>query len=346
VTIFGESTGGVSISYLTYTPAAQDYFHQSIGQSGSAQAMFTGISNKSIEISQIMAKKANCPTGNSEVMTKCLQQIQATELQKIDITIPETGQFLNWIVRVDGELYKETELKDLKNGKPAIIGNVEYEYSPNVANIANASEKFDQALNDLQLFVGKSAIEKEVLKQAIRYAYIDSQGDRTNKTFEAQQIAKMYTGYFASKAALEATRKADAGRSVWVYHYNYYTKNVFPATYPFRKGAPHATEVCYLFLMEIPDSWRQFITWCPLNYDGQQRKVADYLGEMWTNFAIKGNPSPKNLDWPNFHNVSNANTMFMGSELYIEPTYFLESANFWNYLKPSIEQSFQARRKF
>ena len=51
-------------------------------------------------------------------------------------------------------------------------------------------------------------------------------------------------------------------------------------------GAPHAHDLCYLFLWIVPVNPKFPV--CPRSYEGEYRKIADLLGEMWTNFAING----------------------------------------------------------
>lgn len=53
-------------------------------------------------------------------------------------------------------------------------------------------------------------------------------------------------------------------------------------------GTPHAHELCYLFLKPLKPGTKEGVFTCPSKYEGDDRIVADLMGEMWTNFAIKG----------------------------------------------------------
>jgi len=209
---------------------------------------------------------------------------------------------------------------------------------PDEKTIPVAKAMFEKTLNDT--FDSTNTEQNEVLKQIAYYVYVDSKGDRNDDKFVCQQLAKFQSDLmFHAPAAQEAESKVASGSPVWIYNFDYWSDNVFKPNYTFDKGAPHAHELCYLFLMYVPPEVEQFLI-CPKKYDNKYREIADQLGEMWTNFAIKGDPSPKNMAWPQFKNVSSASAMTIRSALTIEPHFYLDIANFWNYLKPNIEAEF------
>lgn len=53
-------------------------------------------------------------------------------------------------------------------------------------------------------------------------------------------------------------------------------------------------------------------------------------------------PSLEKLKWPQFHNVTNANTMHIRLDLEILNDFYLPVATFWNSLVPKIGADFNA----
>jgi len=111
----------------------------------------------------------------------------------------------------------------------------------------------------------------------------------------------------------------------------------------FKKGQYMHTN-CAIYFLDVPPTAFFFVP-CPSKYDGKHREIANFIGEMWTNFAIKGDPSPNSIVWPKFTSISNASAMTIRSNLTIEPTFFLDVADFWNVVKPKVEQAFARRDK-
>jgi len=246
-----------------------------------------------------------------------------------------------WSIRMDGQLFKQKDFVEFRNEKPAIIGVNSIEI-PGIPGFDELLSYADFLINNTlnELFPKKDE-KSRFLKQAARYVYVDSTGDRTNTIFLSEQFSQLISDtMFRGPAAKEALSKTSAGRSVWTYKFDYYSQNVYPPDYRFKKGAPHAHELCYIFLKPLPPGQKETIFSCPGKYEGTDRDVANYMGEMWTNFAITGNPSPSSIPWPKFHNVTNAHTMHIGSKLDTLPDFYVDIANFWNFFVPNIESDF------
>jgi carboxylesterase type B len=347
VTIFGESAGGASVSLLTYTPVAKDLFHQSIAGSGSALSTWGTPNDASVVTTKNLAKAAKCTNSDQNSVIECLRQLSAPKLQNVynallNLASRDFTLAMPWSVRVDGELFKEKQLQELKTGKPTMIGVNSNEMTASADWIPNVDSKINSWLEEL--FPGNET-KSTVLRQAARYVYVDSKGDRNDPMILTQQYAELVSDtMFRAWSAKEAEWKVLAGSPVWTYKFDYYSNNVFPPGFKFKKGANHAHELCYLFLKPKspkPESCPNSLC-CPSKYEGMDRKVADDMAEMWTNFAIKGNPSPSSIKWPQFYNVSNANTMHIRGTLEILPDFYMDISNFWNYLVPNIEEDFKS----
>jgi len=332
VTIFGESSGSGCVSYLTYTPVAEDLFQQAIMQSGSARAHWAQLHNSSVVGSENIITASGCK-GDSIAVTACLRQLSTVELQKVVNKVPGRPGFpgalgnIDWVPRLDGDLFKQEEFKELSK-KPTIIG-VDSLETPvaNVGDIPHAQQLLNSTLE--RLFPGNDR-KARILKRLTQYEYIDSKGDKENETFVVQQVAKINANLaFHVFAAQEAVLKTAAGFPVWVYNFDFYCKDAFPPDYPFEKGATHNYELNFQFHGGHGG--------CDQN---ENKRIADYLNEMWTNFAKNGDPSPSGLNWPQFKTAVNANVMRIGANLNVEPLFYADVSRFWYMLVPSIEQDF------
>lgn len=80
VTIFGESAGGLSVGMHLLSPMSSGLFNKAIIQSGAPLTYSWGIFKNSQQQAKRFARKFNCPTNSTEMMTRCLKKLDATEL--------------------------------------------------------------------------------------------------------------------------------------------------------------------------------------------------------------------------------------------------------------------------
>jgi len=196
---------------------------------------------------------------------------------------------------------------------------------PDVSHIPIAQQILNNTLE--MVFPGNNR-KSNILRQLVLFEYIDSKGDGGNGTFVVQQMAKLVADIdFHAASGHEATLKAEAKVPLWVYNFDYYCNYVFPPDYPFEKGAIHGHEELFLFGMNKEG--------CDAN---EFRRIEEYMGQMWTNFANTGNPSPSGITWPQFNSLTNANTLTIRVDLSVEPLFYTDITRFWYSLIPSIER--------
>uniref|UniRef100_A0A914P2L5 Carboxylic ester hydrolase n=1 Tax=Panagrolaimus davidi TaxID=227884 RepID=A0A914P2L5_9BILA len=93
VTIFGESAGGGSVSWLTLTPEAKDLFARAIPMSGSALAPWAHTDDV-ISTSKQLIEEIGC--AESKNVKKCLKSKSMEEIKKA------TAKFARFVLKSDG----------------------------------------------------------------------------------------------------------------------------------------------------------------------------------------------------------------------------------------------------
>jgi para-nitrobenzyl esterase len=286
VTIFGFSSGGVSVHSLMTIPDAKGLFHKAISESGGGRdGVLTGrpmseenadpfypVSAETIGVN--FAHKHGIEGTDAAALAKLralsVEEIvdggQETDGQGGPRTYP--GPIL------DGKLVVETAESAYKAGRqvsiPLIIGNTSAEIGGGFVNASSSKE---------ELFSLFGALEDEA-----KSAY-DPDG---NKEF-AEVITKFNTDWVWGEPARFAARAFVAnGEPVYIYHFGY-----VPAAMQgwAQYGAGHGSEVSYVFG----------------NLTGgrggtptpQDQEVAKMMNTYWANFAKTGNPNGKGLPkWP------------------------------------------------
>uniref|UniRef100_A0A914PY00 Carboxylesterase type B domain-containing protein n=1 Tax=Panagrolaimus davidi TaxID=227884 RepID=A0A914PY00_9BILA len=149
VTIFGESAGGASVSWLTITPEAKDLFARAILMSGSALAPFAH-TDQVVATSEKLIETSGCK--GSANIKKCLKQKSMTEIKEATakfgkyMTKADLVNTLHFHPRTDDELLHGLSVEEaIKNAdkKEHFIGicSLEYVVMEQGCQIPGKSEK-------------------------------------------------------------------------------------------------------------------------------------------------------------------------------------------------------------
>ncbi len=301
VTIFGQSAGARSVTWLMVSDAAKGMFQRAIAQSAQ-QSPLRGMTKKRFGLvpeTEIDAKYMNA------LGVKTLTELRALPVQKLVLNAQAfyAGEFGGPFV--DGEIIKGDPLALFAAGKqakvPFMIG----------------TNSFD---SDFML-PGEPALETFVKQvhedpKTIEELYSKVQDKCILNSFVIQDML-----YRASTKLLANSMRGVAPG--YAYYFDYLTKNIRPA-FP---GAPHTFEIAYVFgslglMPQTPNHiesgtgqctriekdiaefkqkriWPK--DWYPIvdKNSSEDQGMSDKMSQSWAAFAKTGNPNVSGqADWP------------------------------------------------
>lgn len=278
VTVFGQSSGAISISALVASPLARGLFRRAIGQSG---GLF-----EPLEVAPEFT-----PAGAEAVGEAFAGRLGAPTLAALRAKTPEeilAKRFTPQPV-IDGYLLSETPYDALKRGRAndvdLLVGANKHE------GLYFISGRDIRAANFL-----------EELKRDFPPFIVDLIGPKSAKNdSEAREAFVAFEGdmRFGWNMWTWARLGAEAGRGR-VFYYQ------FGATPAGEEGASHGAELAYVFdnLDSKSNPW-----------SADDRRLADMLATYWTNFARTGDPNGEGLPvWPLF-DAQNEQALLIGETI-------------------------------
>ncbi|XP_044729186.1 uncharacterized protein LOC123292537 [Chrysoperla carnea] len=299
VTIFGESAGGSSVSFLGLSPLAEGLFHRAIMQSGVA-------ANFPITIKLIdLAEPLKCSSDKLDKIVDCinkkstrmllngLNELQQKKCFNKVLKIPEKCSFNSFTIEKNSSNCFLTDKPEniIKNGKfnavPVVIGfNTDEGY--NLVKYYDVKPNF----TDYRVLIPKDikidlASNRAVdLGKRIKELYYGSQTP-SNELFDP------FSAYLTDLIFMKKIYKfakyhslASQTTPVYFYEFNYYTK-LNPQQNTPRKYIKHGDDIPYLFYKKRDT---------PENMDrNSEEYIALYrMLKLWTTFAKTGDPNPVN----------------------------------------------------
>jgi len=289
VTIFGQSSGSISVSALIASPLAKGLFQRSIGESGGLFEPLDLSSGFSLAGAEDNGRQFSQRLGAST-----LAQLRAKSASEL-LSTPFDGHFV-----VDGYVLKESPF-DAYRG---------------------------HAQNDVDVLVGSNADEGQLFLQK-KSVTIANFKNVLGADFPAPLVWLLHPnpGNTDSEARLAAAAIEGDMRFRWdmwrwarlaaedgkkhVYYYQFSRAPPFPnGNRYYGLGATHGMEMPYVF-----DHLRQQ----QVPWTAKDRELAGELAEYWANFAKTGDPNGRGLPvWPSFRD-SPDKVMILGEELRAEP---------------------------
>ncbi len=301
VTIFGESAGGRSVTWLMVSDAARGLFHKAIAESAQ-QSPLRGMTQKHLGMAPETEIDAKYMTA---VGAKTLKELRNLPANKLVLTSAnfEQGEFGGPFV--DGQIIKGDPIPLFAAGKqakvPFMIGTNSWDSSflvpgqPAIGVLAKKIHENPKNIEKLYSRVKDKCVESS-----------DVLGDM------------LYRG--STKLLADSMNGIAPG---YAYYFDYLTKNI-RAAYP---GVPHTFEISYVFgsyglMPQAPDKpetgtnncalikratadlkqkgvWSKY--WYPITNktDPQDIAMSEKMSASWAAFAKTGNPNVSGqANWP------------------------------------------------
>lgn len=328
VTIMGESAGSASVTYLMLSPLATPYFHNVIAESGSALSSWAFDSSPQRH-AQDIASGLDCPTDSTKEMIACLKAKPAK-----DIVLSHKKYVKN--ERNHGRLGfggsspcaqthgtekfitkhpKDIIMDHIKHGNPSskrimtganqhegsFVLGIMYElyFVPN--NYLNDIFFLDYEFIDTLLQAMGLNDESGNIYEMLEYSFFNHTDMGKWETMMDGMVNLVGT-FFIKASTYEFMKYNElTGSDTWLYSFEYEGHNsiwniLFPGEKPpIPRGVVHGDEMIYLF------SWKLF------NLSKEDWDLSWKMVNLWTNFAIYGNPTPEGHaiedvpTWPRFN---------------------------------------------
>ena len=301
VTIFGESAGARSVTWLMVSDAARGLFHRAIAESAQ-QSPIRGLSEKRLGLvpATEVAERFMTTLG-----AKSLKELRSLPAQKLVLTADElkAGEFASSMI--DGQILKGDPVPLFASGQqakvPFMIGTNSWDASlftfnqPPLDALARAFKEDPKIVNQLYSNIPeKCAVSADLMGDMLF---------RASTKFLADSMNGIAPGY--------------------AYYFDYLTKNIHPA-YP---GVPHAFEISFVFgsnaftnqAPKTPESsanrcarienaiaenkkggaWPGYMYPITDKNDPQDIAISEKMSTSWAQFAKTGNPNLEGqANWP------------------------------------------------
>uniref|UniRef100_A0A8C8R9K8 Carboxylic ester hydrolase n=1 Tax=Pelusios castaneus TaxID=367368 RepID=A0A8C8R9K8_9SAUR len=299
VTIFGESAGGISVSFLVLSPLAKGLFHKAISESGVALSpMF---SSQPEVVAKIIANISGCDTSSSAAMVRCLMKkpeekmILSREQQKQVSIIP---------IVVDGVFIQKTP-EELMAGKecsavPYIVGVNNHEYgwmipfSTDIPGLKEGMHK-ETILSILQPMHPLLSVPAEFVS-LITDEYLEDTDDPF--TLRDQFLELMGDVIFVIPAIRTSKYHRDSGSPVYFYEFQHRPSSHTSFKPDFVK-ADHGDELGFVFGGAFLTDKTSLMASAVVTEE--EKHLSRTVMKYWANFARNGNPNGEGLvEWPTY----------------------------------------------
>ncbi len=269
VTIFGESAGGMSVLTLMTSPEARGLFHKAIVESGGGRNLLgpmrkvsqaQGALGSAESVGLAFAKKMGIEGTDARAM-EALRALPAEKIvDGLNMASMNTPTYSGPMI--DGKIVVETAEQAFLGGRQAKVPFIAG------ANNMDIGFSFARTLEDVFKPFGELRARAEAAYNP------DGKGDARTVGYQAAMDRMMI-----EPARFTVRKMAEAGQKACHYRFSYVAE-------PLRKewpGAPHATEIPYVF-NTVKVKYGEKLT-------PADQKMADMVHAYWVDFVKKGDPN-------------------------------------------------------
>ncbi|KAF2902651.1 hypothetical protein ILUMI_03536 [Ignelater luminosus] len=301
ITVFGQSAGGASTHYHVLSPLSRDLFSGAIAHSGIATAHWAvAPKGEALTNAKRLAQFLDCPAESNREMIDCLSKVDAHDI------VSQDTKFMVYSYdplipfkpviepNVKGAFITEDPIDIIKSGKsaevPFITGLTTDDGAIKSAALYNDSALIEELNKDFNrllpiILLYDNNPKKEEISQKIRKFYF---GDREIDQSTKAELTDLFTDSFFLYPQAAAVQLHAKYTNHPVYYYIFgihgslsYAKLFGDPQHDY--GVCHGDELFSLFSTEF------FPDYIPSE---SEKKCIDVLTNIWTSFALTGNPTP------------------------------------------------------
>ncbi|XP_054282625.1 esterase E4-like isoform X1 [Macrosteles quadrilineatus] len=301
VTIVGGSSGGSDVMYLYISPLAKGLFHRAITQSGSALGYVCFLPS-TLTFALKVADSLGCPTHDPQEVVDCLRGIHGPVLAEQQAVVGGSkGLAMPFVPSIETDLGEEVFLPDSPQNLISQSGGVPYMMGFNNAEgLMYVNDLTDNELKNIKQAI-VSYLPEHMLQNSSN-ATISEMATQIGDCYFGQNISiyAALNGFveFATDRtfAFSILKSAEAlSEKAPVYLYYFTFEGDFQATHSYKSiklsGVGHGDELGYIFYRNYTIANHNNFSSYPRSMEMMEKVV-----NLWTNFAIHGNPTPLQED--------------------------------------------------
>uniref|UniRef100_F7GCV7 Carboxylic ester hydrolase n=1 Tax=Monodelphis domestica TaxID=13616 RepID=F7GCV7_MONDO len=309
VTLFGQSSGAISISGLILSPLSKGLFHRAISQSGTALIKIF-ISYEPLKIAKKIAKVAKCETNSTQALVQCLRSKPEREILRVsnEMKFFELHHSTNsletiWFVPavVDNVVFTDSPEVLLAQGNfqqvPYLLGVNRLEFNWLLPYIMKVSlnpltmtrSKVIRLLSDFCLILNITKNQIPQLMNKYVGDFKEYQGNFERKIITRNDVLNIAgDATFVTAAIQTARHHRDAGLPVYFYEFPHHINSRLLVK-PRSDVADHGDEIGFILGTHLSKVYATEI----------EKQLSRDMMKYWTNFARTGDPNSYDLmEWP------------------------------------------------